>query len=377
MRVWDIPTRVFHWLLVCAFFSALLSSWRDYYLDYHTTAGYIALGLIIFRIIWGFAGSRYSRFSEFIRGWPEVRSFISKALQRQPIRYIGHNPAVGWVVIALLALTIITALTGIVIYAGEEGRGIWRGFISYETASYVRTAHPYIAYFATLVVAGHICAALFHDFILKEHIIVSMITGKKESEEESGKAMTPADKGPLPARLLALALVIIMAVLALTFLPSGFSKEYIPPKVLGADGAWVKVMENELWKDECATSCHGAFFPTLLPEASWKSIMGGLEEHFGDDASLDKEDTLEIETYLLSASAERSNSEASRKILASLKTGEAPLRVTKTPYWEEKHSYIRDEIFKRESVVSRSNCVACHPGSDAGSFEDGHIKIPR
>lgn len=381
IRVWDIPTRLFHWLLVSVFFSALLFSWRDSDLDYHIMAGYLLLGLIIFRFSWGFAGPRYSRFSDFVKGWSAVRSFVLKALRREPIRYMGHNPAVGWFVIALLTVLTLTALTGIIIYAGEEGRGAFAGFISYGMAEFARPAHTYIAYFAVFLVTGHILAALFHDFILKERIIVSMITGYKEDEgnyrEAEEDRASAALKGPPAARIFTLVLVIIMGLLAIIYLPAEGSKPYRSPQVLGEDGKPGVVIENELWKDECAASCHGAFYPTLLPARSWERIMAGLEEHFEDDASLEVEEVAEIREFLLRTSAERSGSEASRKILASLKAGEEPLRITKTSYWVKKHSSISEEVFNRESIVSRSNCLACHPGADAGSFEDADISVPR
>ncbi len=381
IRVWDTPTRLFHWLLVAAFFSALLFSWRDSDLNYHIAAGYIVLGLVAFRVTWGFAGGRHSRFSDFVKGWPAVRLFLVKALRREPIRYIGHNPAVAWVVLSLLTLVTITALTGIIIYGGEEGRGVFAEVFSYETAEFVRPVHTYIAYFTLFIVSGHVLAALFHDLVLKERIIVSMITGVKEDEEGWTEAERESDneaeKGPKGARIFALALVAVMSILALMYLPAKKPLTYPSPPVLGEDGTWAAITANELWLDECASSCHSAFYPTLLPARSWKRIMSGLEEHFDDDASLDAGDVAEIQEFLLAASAERSNSEASRKILASLRPGSAPLRITRTPYWVSKHSYLKEDVFKRESIVSRSNCVACHPGAETGSFEDADIKIPR
>jgi len=379
IRVWDIPTRLFHWFLVCAFVSALFTSWSDTQLDYHIAVGYIALGLIVFRIAWGFGGSKYSRFSQFIKSSQEVRSFISKAIRREPIRYIGHNPVVGWFVIVLLALITLTALTGIIITGGEEGRGVWAKYISYEIASYARPTHTFTAYFAALMVIGHIFAALFHDIVLRERIIVSMITGNKEDDGEgSTESQATAVKEETPlARRFAAVLVLIMALLAVIYIPRGFSRPYSAPRVLDAEGNWGALIVNELWKDECATSCHGAFYPTLLPAESWKRIISGLEDHFDDDASLDEMETAEIEKFLLNASAERSDSEASKKILASMHIGSVPIRITETPYWKKKHGYIKEDVYRREAVVSRSNCIACHPGSDNGSFEDNDISIPQ
>jgi len=380
ITVWDLPTRVFHWLLACAYFLAFLTSRTEAYLDYHTMAGYLALGLAVFRIVWGFAGSRYSRFSEFVRGWSEVRSFLAKVIRREPVRHIGHNPAVAWVILLMLAVTVVLTVTGIITYGGVEGRGIWAAYFTFEAAAYARPVHLYLAYFAVVLIVVHICAALFHDFALKENIIASMITGTKADEGEwaisYARASSAPEKGHPLARLLSWIIITVMGALAIVYLPPTGEEGYRAPLVRDRGGAWVELPESELWREECATPCHGAFSPTLLPAASWRKIMANLDEHFGDDASLDDESEAEILEYLLASSAERSGSEASVKILRSLEPGRVYMRVTETPYWQRKHSDIGDDVYRRSSIVSRSNCVACHPGSDAGSFEDRDIRIP-
>ncbi|MFQ5442182.1 MAG: cytochrome b/b6 domain-containing protein [Thermodesulfobacteriota bacterium] len=380
IRVWDIPTRVFHWLLAFAYLSVFLTSRSESLLDYHTTAGYLALGLVVFRIVWGFAGTRYSRFSEFVKGWREVRSFLAKALSREPIRYIGHNPAVAWVILLMLTVTVVVTVTGVITYGGEEGLGVWAGYFTFEMAAYAKPVHTYLAYFAVFLIAVHISAALFHDFILKENIIASMFTGTKEDEGgwsiSYSRAMKTPEKGHPLARLSVWIIVTVMASLALVYLPPEYGEGYRVPIVRDQSGAWVELHENELWREECATSCHGAFSPTLLPAESWRMIMANLDDHFGDDASLDEESEAEILEYLLASPAERSRTEASRKILKSITPGMVYMRVTETPYWKRKHSDIGGDVYKRSSIVSRSNCKACHPGSDAGSFEDADIRIP-
>jgi hypothetical protein len=104
--------------------------------------------------------------------------------------------------------------------------------------------------------------------------------------------------------------------------------------------------------------------------------MGGLSNHFGDDAGLSEDLKKEILDYLTVSSAEHSTSEASMKILRSLSKGDVPLRVSVTPFWVEKHSDLTAADYKKPSIVSKSNCKACHPGSDVGSFEDRDIEIP-
>ncbi|MBI5467782.1 MAG: cytochrome b/b6 domain-containing protein [Deltaproteobacteria bacterium] len=381
IRVWDIPTRLFHWMLVAAYAGAFFTSESEWFLEYHTIAGYIILGLVTFRVLWGFTGNRYSRFGDFVKGFKEVGSFVKEAVRLKPPRYLGHNPAVGWVVVFMLVLTIVIVFTGIATYGGEENRGALAGVISFEAANAARKVHLILADIAIAAIITHICAALFHDFVLKENIILSMITGTKEDPEswsERVEHLKPED-APSAARL---AVWIVVTVLG------GFALIYLPPEGRGAFtgretvqvlddlGFAVLLKPDPVWKDECATSCHSGFHPTLLPAASWEKIMGSLQDHYGEDVSLDDASRAEILKFLLSASAERSTTEASRKILNSIPKDRVESRITEVPYWVAKHEDIKEEVFKRKSVMSKSNCVACHPGAEAGSFEDKDIRIP-
>jgi len=173
--------------------------------------------------------------------------------------------------------------------------------------------------------------------------------------------------------------VAVLGGLALVFMrPEGGSDpaRITPVKIIDASGLAVEWKTDRVWFEECARSCHAGFHPTLLPEASWKKVMAGLEDHFGEDASLDEKIRVDILDYLASVSAERSTSEASRKILYSLKDAVPLVRITEAPYWKAKHAKISSEVFARRSVVSKGNCVACHPGAEKGSFEDRDIFIP-
>ncbi len=381
VRVWDIPTRLFHWMLVAAYAGAFFTSESEWFLEYHTIAGYAALGLVTFRVLWGFTGKRYSRFGDFVKGFKEVASFVKEAVRLAPPRYLGHNPAVGWVVVFMLVLTVVIVFTGIATYGGEENRGVLAGIVSFEAANAARKAHLILADIAIAAIITHICAALFHDFVLKENIILSMITGTKEDPESWSERVEHIKPGDAPS---AARLAVWIAVTVL----GGFALIYLPPEgrgtftgreavqVLDEKGFAVLVKPDPVWKDECATSCHSGFHPTLLPAASWEKIMGSLQDHYGEDVSLDGSTRAEILKFLLSASAERSTTEASRKILNSIPKDRVESRITEVPYWVVKHEDIKEEVFKRKSVMSKSNCVACHPGAEAGSFEDKDIRIP-
>jgi hypothetical protein len=129
------------------------------------------------------------------------------------------------------------------------------------------------------------------------------------------------------------------------------------------------------FKAEC-TSCHQLYHPGLLPERSWVKMMNGLSQHFGENASLDEATKKEITAFLVSQSADRANGKRSQKIAKSLGLNETPLRVSETYYFKRKHHELSSSIFKRPRIASPANCIACHPGSEKGDFNEHAVKIP-
>lgn len=123
---------------------------------------------------------------------------------------------------------------------------------------------------------------------------------------------------------------------------------------------------NAKWQQECA-SCHMAFPPGLLPAASWRKVMAGLDKHFGADASLTPAEVTEITDFLVK--------NASNRWTAAT----APLRITESEWFKTKHSSseIAPAVWKRASIKSPANCMACHAAADKGSFDEKSIKIPQ
>ncbi|MDD5029087.1 MAG: diheme cytochrome c [Rhodoferax sp.] len=124
---------------------------------------------------------------------------------------------------------------------------------------------------------------------------------------------------------------------------------------------------NAKWQAECG-GCHMAYPPGLLPAASWKKVMVGLDKHFGTDASLPAADVQEITNYLTKYPSNRWDSSA------------APLRITDGEWFKAKHynkGEIAPEVWKRASVKSPGNCMACHKQADQGVFDDKGIVIPK
>jgi len=386
-KIWDLPTRLFHWSFAAAFLTAFAASTREWFLDYHVLAGAAALALAAFRVVWGFSGNRNARFSGFVRGWAEIRHFLSGLMRlnparypghnparypgHNPARYPGHNPAVGWAVIVMLSLTAVLGVTGVIVYSGEEMKGPLIGVFSFESAELAGVMHSIAAYSFLALAAVHVAAALLHDIIWKEGLILSMLTGKKTVE---GSLEAVAERPLLKKTAFAL-LAVVTAGAVLVVLPGERQASGHAPALVESEGGLRALERNMAYEEECG-SCHNAFSPTLLPARSWEKVMAGLGEHFGDDASLPEETSSEILKWLAASSAERALSEPSKKIIGSIGNA-APLRITETAYWKEKHLDIGSEVYTRKAVSSRTNCAACHPGAPLGSFEDRDISVPR
>ena len=134
-------------------------------------------------------------------------------------------------------------------------------------------------------------------------------------------------------------------------------------------------VSNETFKQECG-ACHFAYQPGLLPSGSWGKILNILPSHFGEEVSLDQETKNIISEYLRDNAAENSSAKRARKIIESL-NGQTPLRITETPYIQEKHHELDSSIFSRQSIGSPSNCIACHTTAEQGNYDDDFVKIPK
>lgn len=138
----------------------------------------------------------------------------------------------------------------------------------------------------------------------------------------------------------------------------------------------VAVVKNKLYQTECG-SCHFPYQPGLLPERSWRKLMSGLNDHFGDNAELAPADQQAILTYLTDNSAEKGSHRRSKKIMRSLRDSQTPLRITDVPYIKGKHDEVPARMVAgNKAVGSLSYCDKCHQTVDTGSFSERQIKIP-
>jgi hypothetical protein len=138
----------------------------------------------------------------------------------------------------------------------------------------------------------------------------------------------------------------------------------------------VAAIANPVYKEECG-SCHIAYPPGLLPARSWTKVMAGLNDHFGDNAELDGETYQSVSEFLLNNSADKSDYRRSVKFSSSIKSDDAPVRITDTPYFRHKHDEIPDRLVSANpKVKSFSQCNACHAKAEQGSFNEHDIRIP-
>lgn len=178
VRVWDPLVRIGHWTLVVTFFTAYLT--EDDFLTVHVWAGYVLACVVAFRLLWGLVGTRHARFTDFVRGPRAVYAYFRDALSQRGRRYLGHNPAGGAMVLALLICLTLTAVSGMGLYAVEEGAGPLAGWIAegrYEDAW--EEVHEVFANLSLMLVILHVAGVAFSSVIHRENLVQAMVTGRK------------------------------------------------------------------------------------------------------------------------------------------------------------------------------------------------------
>ncbi len=133
---------------------------------------------------------------------------------------------------------------------------------------------------------------------------------------------------------------------------------------------------NKAWQQECA-SCHIAYSPAFLPKASWQRLMSGLDQHFGENASLDPATQADILRFLEANAADSGNSRTGSRVMRSMGAREAPLRITETRWFVRKHDEVSRATWARKSVGSAANCAACHRQAEKGVFDEDTVRIPK
>lgn len=181
VKVWDLPLRIFHWLLVAGFFVAYLT--EDDLLSVHVWAGYLVFGLLVFRLIWGFTGNQYARFSQFICHPVDSIRYIKDAIGLKAKRYLGHNPAGAAMIVLLLLSLLMISVSGFAVYAAEQAAGPLAGIVGPENEDFWEESHEFFVNFTLLLVIIHILGVAFESAIHRENLVKSMWNGYKKPIE--------------------------------------------------------------------------------------------------------------------------------------------------------------------------------------------------
>jgi cytochrome b len=206
IRVWDLPTRLFHWALVVAVVGLIVTgnvggSW----MTWHMRLGYTVFALVLFRLFWGFWGGHWSRFAQFV---PTPARLLAYLQQGSPSRSVGHNPLGALSVVALL--TALLAQVGTGLFSDDEiaFAGPLTTLVSSETVSLASWYHADVGKLLLLgLVALHLLAIAYHKLFKKENLIAPMLTG----DQEVPTPAPPASHDSLKPRLLALVVLGVSA----------------------------------------------------------------------------------------------------------------------------------------------------------------------
>lgn len=356
VRVWDLPTRLFHWGLVGAVATATLIGYLgpEWWLDAHVWAGYGVALLLGFRLVWGLFGGEYSRFRRFLYSRRELRRHLGGVLRGRPPHYLGHNPAGALMIFAVLALLAGMVVTGLLALGGVEHQGPLAGLTGFGVGQAARTLHEGMALLLLALVAGHLAGVLIESLLARENLVRAMVTGDKHRPPD-----LPTD--PAPARRWA-----ALAGLGVLGLGTGVGLAKLPapqPRTLP---------ELAAYQEECG-ACHNVYHPSLLPAASWQDMLEKLDQHFGEDASLEPAKAAAIKTYLMAQAAETWDTEAAHGLRQV--APDQPWRISASPFWVKRHDELPDALFQPPAVAGKGDCQACHQDAAQGQFADQKIRI--
>ncbi|MBF0588625.1 MAG: cytochrome b/b6 domain-containing protein [Magnetococcales bacterium] len=206
--IWDLPTRLFHWLMVALFALAWITGemglgWL------HARCGEFMLGVLLFRLIWGFVGGETARFHNFIKGPREVLRYLQSLLSRDaaPQASVGHNPVGGVMVLALMIGSLMTIALGL--FARDDDDPLFFGalahLVPYTFAEMVAEIHEGVVGLMLVLVGLHVAANLFYLIVLRENLIQPMVTGSMPLRE--APPITPPKMGSIWRAVLVASLV--------------------------------------------------------------------------------------------------------------------------------------------------------------------------
>ena len=214
--VWDLPLRMFHWLLALALIGSWITAEAGFeWTPWHFRLGYLALGLILFRCLWGFLGTRHARFGSFLSSPRTVIRYLQDLPGRQASPHVGHNPLGGWSTVLMLLLVAVQATTGLFLSDDIFYAGPYNPLVSNATAGLLAQIHHVNFTLLQVAVALHLSAIAFYAIRKQQNLVGPMISGHKTLSEKQQGAAIGGSRLPLAAML---ALAVAIAVTALVLL---------------------------------------------------------------------------------------------------------------------------------------------------------------
>jgi cytochrome b len=182
--VWDLPVRVFHWLMALSFAGAWLTAESERWRLVHVTLGYTVMGLVAFRLVWGVIGTRHARFAAFVRGPQAVKRYVGSMLAGRAEHHTGHNPAGALAIVALLGLGL--AVTGL-------------GWAAYNDlgGEFAEEGHELAAQLMLAVVGVHLAGVVVGSWLHRENLVRAMVTGRKKGASSDAIRRSWAPLGAL------------------------------------------------------------------------------------------------------------------------------------------------------------------------------------
>jgi cytochrome b len=224
-RIWDLPTRLFHWSLVGTIvFAVVTGKIGGNWIEWHGRSGLFILGLIIFRVIWGFVGSPTARFANFVRGPRAIKAYLKGEWQG-----VGHNPLGALAVLGLLTLTIAQVASGLFANDDIAFQGPLAALLSKEASDQSRALHSQVFYGLLAIVGLHLAAIAFYARVKKTNLVLPMVTGYQALNQ--GAPVVPLHKHSFALRLMAFAAASAIASAGVYAAAGGFIDQPAPPPV--------------------------------------------------------------------------------------------------------------------------------------------------
>jgi len=256
--IWDLPLRLFHWSMVITVLIAAVTGYffEELLLDVHVYAGYSLGCLLVFRLIWGFIGSYYSRFHTYPLKTKDVTSHLKNLAHGKSKTHTGHNPVGAWMIVVLLSSLTFLVITGMVVWGGQENQGPLAHLIGFKVGDFTKDIHEFFANILMFAIAAHFIGVFVETVIFKHPLIKAMISGKKPTQDTQASVnIWHTVRG---------ALVFGLIIASVTYWG-----------MTGPTSSLTKNVPSPVYQKECA-ECHLAYHPSLRTAANWQSIMDTL-----------------------------------------------------------------------------------------------------